>query len=134
MPKKRKTQELEIPELPGFGDLLKVDLYSDKEDALDEEGLTPLPEALPITVKRLRTVMDVQDAMADILEAKIIGLDIETTGLDPRTAKMRLIQIAVERTVYVIDCWEVNPRCVQSILASAKYITGQNLQFDLGFM
>jgi DNA polymerase I len=134
MPKKRKTQELEIPELPGFGDLLKVDLYSDKEDALDEEGLTPLPEALPITVKRLRTVMDVQDAMADILEAKIIGLDIETTGLDPHTAKMRLIQIAVERTVYVIDCWEVNPKCVQPILASAKYITGQNLQFDLGFM
>src|SRR5215212_5431785 len=98
MPKKSSQQQVDMPELPGFGDLLKVDLYADKEDALDEAGLTPLPDALPITVKRLRTVTEVQDALPDILGAKIIGLDIETTGLDPRLAKMRLNQIAVERT------------------------------------
>src|SRR5678815_2433887 len=116
MVKKSKDSSLIIPELPGFEGLMKVDLFSDKGDALDETGLQPLPDALPITVKRLHTSNDLEAVLSDILSANIIGLDLETTGLDPKVHKMRLIQIAVGQTVYVIDCWEMDPHCIQIIL------------------
>lgn len=134
MAKKSKEPSLIIPELPGFEELMKVDLFADKGDALDETGLQPLPDALPITVRRLHTSSDLEAVLSDIMLARLIGLDIETTGLDPKVHKMRLIQIAVGQTVYVIDCWEMDPHCVQPILQEARNIAGQNLAFDLGFL
>jgi DNA polymerase-1 len=134
MAKRSKEPSLIIPELPGFEGMMKVDLFSDKGDALDETGLQPLPDALPITVRRLHTSSDLEAVLSDILSARLIGLDLETTGLDPKVHKMRLAQIAVGQTVYVIDLWEMDPQCLQIILRQAKNIAGQNLAFDLGFL
>ena len=64
-----------------------------------------------------------------------IGLDTETTGLDPRTARVRLIQIAAGEDVAVIDVFALPaPRADLAPLFAAlagKEIIGHNLQFDL---
>lgn len=38
----------------------------------------------------------------------IVGLDLETTGLEPRDAKVRLIQIGTPDLVYVIDAFKID--------------------------
>ncbi|MHB8117962.1 MAG: DNA polymerase [Methanothrix sp.] len=42
-------------------------------------------------------------ALKEIYEAGICGLDLETTGLDPLVARMRLIQLAIPGKVFVAD-------------------------------
>ena len=42
----------------------------------------------------------------EILESKIIGLDIETTDLVPHRGKIRLVQINTGKNIYVIDLFQ----------------------------
>ena len=64
-----------------------------------------------------------------------IGIDTETTGLDPHTNKVRLIQIAVSKhPVFIIDLAAI-ARCdlspLKQLLASNCLKIGHNLKFDL---
>ena len=64
-----------------------------------------------------------------------IGIDTETTGLDPYTSKVRLIQIAIAKhPVFIIDLAaleksELTP--LKHLLASNCLKIGHNLKFDL---
>ena len=64
-----------------------------------------------------------------------IGIDTETTGLDPHTSKVRLVQIAVSKyPVFVIDLaaidrTELTP--LKQLLASDCLKIGHNLKFDI---
>jgi DNA polymerase-1 len=64
-----------------------------------------------------------------------VGLDTETTGLDPRTDRVRLIQIALGEQVWLIDVFALpNPVANLAPLLtalSAKEIVGHNVLFDL---
>jgi DNA polymerase I len=52
----------------------------------------------------ITTEKQLSKAIATISNSKIIGIDCETTGLDPYKAKVRLIQIAAnDRAVFIID-------------------------------
>ena len=57
-----------------------------------------------------RLVTDTKDlaGVAEVLEnAEAIGVDIETTALNPRDGKMRLLQLATPRETFVVDVFEV---------------------------
>src|SRR5262245_8954234 len=41
----------------------------------------------------------------DVERQPHVGLDTETTGLDPFTSKVRLVQLATPEAVYLIDCF-----------------------------
>src|SRR5689334_6282041 len=41
----------------------------------------------------------------EIAEAEAIGLDIETTGLSPHSARIRLVQLNTGKRVYVVDAF-----------------------------
>jgi len=66
---------------------------------------------------------------------KIMGIDTETTGLDPHTSKVRLVQIAVSKhPVFIIDLaaiekTELTP--LKQLLASDCLKIGHNLKFDI---
>lgn len=49
------------------------------------------------------TVEDLRRAVEDLSSRQLIGLDTETTDLDPHVARLRLIQLATPDGVYVID-------------------------------
>jgi DNA polymerase I-like protein with 3'-5' exonuclease and polymerase domains len=77
---------------------------------------------------QLQTVLQALD------ESEVVALDIETTGLNPRQDRARLLSLAMpDRGTYVIDVFAVDPRPAFELLAEKKLI-GHNLVFDLGFL
>jgi DNA polymerase I len=71
-------------------------------------------------------------------ETTVVGLDTETTGLNPRTDRVRLLSLDCDtndggRFPYLIDCFQVDPRPLWEALASRPLIL-QNAVFDLQFL
>jgi DNA polymerase-1 len=71
--------------------------------------------------------------LAAIDESVRVGLDTETTGLNPRRDRVRLLSLATDRGTYLIDCFAVDPRPLWKALTE-KTVVGHNLVFDLGFL
>lgn len=78
---------------------------------------------------------DLRRAIAPIKDEKVIAIDTETTGLDPHTHKVRLIQIASENNpTLVIDCFKCNPQLLQPLLNNASVKVFHNAKFDIQFL
>ena len=74
------------------------------------------------------------EALKPFHQAKIIGIDCETTGLDPYTSKVRLLQLAIaNRPTLVIDLEAIEDLSIlHSLLDNNKILkVGHNLKFDL---
>jgi DNA polymerase-1 len=72
--------------------------------------------------------------VAAIKGASLVGLDCETTGLDARRDRLRLLQVAVEgRPPFVVDCFAIDPAPLFDVLARVELV-GHNLAFDLSFL
>jgi len=72
-------------------------------------------------------------AITEIQQAQILALDLETTGLNPREDRVRLISLATPHNTWLIDCFEVDPRPLFRVLAK-KTLVIHNALFDLGFL
>jgi len=86
----------------------------------------------------IETADQVEEVSVGLKSAEVIGVDTETTGLDPHTSRLRLIQIAVEGSATVIfDCFSILPEAagqISSILTSPSVKVFQNAKFDLQFL
>lgn len=76
--------------------------------------------------------------VAALDEAVVVGLDIETTGLDPHVARVRLLSLSVEtnyanRVAYLIDCFALDPSAIWPAL-DGKTLVIHNAGFDLAFL
>src|SRR5262249_7592040 len=103
----------------GSGDLLGDGALALHTDHGSEVLVIPNPALLP-------TVLQAVD------ESDFVGLDLETTGLNPRTDRARLLSLATARGLFVLDCFAVDPAPLFAVLAE-KTLVGQNLLFDLSF-
>src|SRR5262249_14812010 len=66
-----------------------------------------------------------------------VGLDTETTGLNPNTDRVRLIQVATPTAVYVIELFTLGkqpPLADLFTALSGVEVIGHHLQFDLRFL
>jgi DNA polymerase-1 len=78
-------------------------------------------------------------AVAQALDNSVaVGLDLETTGLDPRTDRVRLLALSVPTIdggtfCYVVDTFQVDPRPLFPYLADRPVIA-HNAAFDIGFL
>jgi DNA polymerase I-like protein with 3'-5' exonuclease and polymerase domains len=86
----------------------------------------------------IRDVADLSMVVSAVSESGVVGLDIETTGLNPRTDRARLLTLACDNvdggtTVYVVDLFALDPAPLWEPLASVP-IVGHNLLFDLSFL
>ena len=63
-----------------------------------------------------------------------IGLDIETTGLDPILDKIRLVQISTPLNTYVIDMYHVPISVLNPVLTGGPIKVIHNAKFDEGFL
>jgi DNA polymerase-1 len=78
---------------------------------------------------------DLDRVVAELASARVLGLDCETTGLDPHADRLRLIQLQPPGgPVYLIDCFAVDPRLLGPVLQGARLLIGHNLKFDLRFL
>jgi DNA polymerase-1 len=111
------------------------------EDSADPGAVIPVTE---VTVTEglpddgepppLISTRDQLESVADELRsAEVIGIDVETTGLNPRTDRVRLISLSTAEGSWLIDCFEVDPHPLFEVLAQKKLLM-HNGQFDLGFM
>lgn len=86
----------------------------------------------------IKTVDALENYIDRILSSPILGIDTETTGLNPHSDKLRLIQIASEdMPTLVIDCFYVLPdgkQLIQKIMSSDAVKVFQNAKFDIKFL
>jgi DNA polymerase I-like protein with 3'-5' exonuclease and polymerase domains len=74
----------------------------------------------------------------DLRAQAAIGLDTETTGLDPHTSKLRLLQLATPQTSYVFDCFRFSTEQltpVRDVIAAPSPLKiAHNAKFDAKFL
>ncbi len=68
-----------------------------------------------------------------VSESAHVGVDTETSGLDPRADRIRLLSLATDRGLFLIDCFAVDPRPLLGALPGRPLIF-HNAPFDLGFL
>ncbi|MFO0806005.1 MAG: hypothetical protein U0791_23105 [Gemmataceae bacterium] len=92
----------------------------------------------PLSIEVVRDA-DGLDAVVTAVRASAgsVGIDCETTGLEPLSDRVRLLQIAAPAAIYVIDLFAVDaPEKMSTLFAALGEveIVGHNLQFDLRFL
>jgi DNA polymerase-1 len=86
----------------------------------------------------VNTAAGLATVIAALDSTTLVGLDLETTGLNPRTDRVRLLSLACNTIgggefTYLIDCFAVDPSPLWELL-SHKELTIHNAAFDLAFL
>jgi DNA polymerase III epsilon subunit-like protein len=73
-----------------------------------------------------------------IEQSTLVGLDIETSGLNPRTDRIRLLSLCCDTPdggalTFLVDCLTIDPSPLWDALAAVP-VVGHNLLFDLSFL
>ncbi|MDP9474951.1 MAG: DNA polymerase [Actinomycetota bacterium] len=79
------------------------------------------------------TEEEMQALIPEILRADLIALDLESTGLDPRKDRIRLLSIATERGTWLVDNSSINIRGLFEALED-KTLVVHNAMFDVLFL
>jgi hypothetical protein len=89
-----------------------------------------LPDVEPHLVN---TEIGIQDLIPHLREIDHVALDLETTGLNPRRDRVRLLTLETGRGTWIIDCFGVDPRPLFPVLAEKQLII-HNALFDLSML
>src|SRR5438874_2525463 len=83
---------------------MEVERWSDKAppDAKLTRGLLPL-KTMNAQYQLITNTEELQRAVMDLSTRQAVGLDSETTELDPYLGRLRLIQLASPDGVYIVD-------------------------------
>ena len=89
-------------------------------------------------MKLINTPEELQAAVAKLGAEKFIGLDTETTGLDPHRSKLRLLQLATPSESFIIDLFHFPARSLRPVLdllaANQPVKIAHNAKFDAEFL
>lgn len=71
-------------------------------------------------------------AVAEMLAREtVVGIDTETTGLDPHTSELLLLQISTADKVYIVDCKRLVPLALKPLLENSHVLKiAQNAKFE----
>jgi DNA polymerase-1 len=105
---------------------------------LEPDPAPPSPATVGPSFEYVTDPADLPKVATAIGESSLVGLDTETTGLNPRADKVRLLSLCCETTdggtcTYVVDCFAADPSPLWSALAAVP-VVGHNLLFDLQFL
>ncbi|HKB03221.1 MAG TPA: DNA polymerase [Gemmataceae bacterium] len=86
----------------------------------------------------IRTADDLSLVVNAVAESRLVGLDCETTGLDSRADRLRLLSLDCEtvdggRFTYLVDALSVDPVSLWPALAEVE-VVAHNAAFDLAFL
>lgn len=78
--------------------------------------------------------ISVEESLALLDPLKECALDIETTGLDPYTCRITMLQLGNEKNQIVIDLSTISLNFYRNYLESNRLFIGQNIKFDSKFL
>lgn len=79
-------------------------------------------------------IISVEESLRLLEPLTIVGLDTETTGLDPYTKELKLLQLGCKDFQIVIDCTTIPLQLYKEYLESNRLFLGWNLKFDLKWL
>ena len=82
----------------------------------------------------LYQIVTVEESLRLLEPLKLVGLDTETSGLDPYTCILKIMQLGCKNFQVVIDCSTISPLLYKEYLESDRLFLGWNLKFDLKFL
>src|SRR6516164_5575923 len=104
----------------------------------------PLPRANGLTVAHVATAeapplitaaRELAQVLPALCAAPLVGVDTETTGLDPLTDRLRLVQFAVPGGPAVaVDVWQVPVQLLAPVLTARHVLAFHHGRFDLMFL
>jgi len=122
-----KTEMIDVKQLE-LEDIKAIDMYEEGE----KEGIVTC-DYLYITNPE-----ELEEVIKPFFEKKVLGVDLETSGLDPHINQIRLIQIAAEGLpVLMIDMFKVpreNLKLLEELFTGPALKIFQNGKFDLKFL
>lgn len=80
---------------------------------------------------------DVVRMVESLRQEPRLGLDTETTGLDPYRGRLRLLQLASATTTWILDCFQLTRdhlRPLQQLLEAGPLLIAHNAKFDGKFI
>lgn len=95
-----------------------------------------LSEEVPVLYVTEPTGEGLKELLRLLMARPVVGLDLETTGLDPHTSRPRLLSLAAEDLVFVVDLAWVPLEALRPLFTGevGPVLVGHNLKFDLGFL
>jgi DNA polymerase-1 len=87
----------------------------------------------PPTYRMVHHDSELATVLQALGESALVGVDCETTGLDPRRDRIRLLQLATDRGVFILDLFQVDARPLFELLAGRTLVL-HNAAFDLAFL
>lgn len=87
-------------------------------------------------VKHLFTDLSVEDSLLKLQKESVLALDVETTGLNPRSNRVIMLQLGtISGDQYVYDCRDFNPSIFTGLLNDRdKIFVGHNIKFDYNML
>lgn len=79
-------------------------------------------------------IIGVEESLKLLSPLTLVGLDTETTGLDPYTKDLKLLQLGCFEFQVVIDCTTIDILLYKEYLESDRLFIGWNLKFDLKWL
>lgn len=79
-------------------------------------------------------VITIEESLNLLEPLKIVGLDTETSGLDPYTKELLSLQLGCYEFQVVIDCTTVDILLYKKYLESDRLFLGWNLKFDIKWL
>lgn len=91
-----------------------------------------------ISYKLITTPEEIPPIAEELRAQPVVGVDTETTGLDPHTSRLRLLQLATPQTSYIVDCFRFPPEqlapLLELIAANQPIKIAHNAKFDAKFL
>jgi len=74
------------------------------------------------------------NALRMVEQFSIVGLDLETSGRNPREAGIRLFQVSDGKKTYVVDAWHVDVTPLVEALVKVDAVIAHNADFEWRFL
>ena len=99
-----------------------------------EPKTTEFPEYEDINWEYIDSPERAQAVVTELLQESVLGIDIETTGLDPMVDNLRLVQIARQTATYLFDLNHIDKEVLRPILEGPCKKLLHNAKFDIRFL